>query len=291
MAFFLSYDTEMPLDLAQARDLLLRVVNKFYAERHSPLPGAFVKAQLLAEAKNEGSAFSERDLGFRRFIDFVKQVPEIGIQGRSGSDILLAPVTATETLAAYASPLPRLRRDFWRAFVEFPVPGVSRVYDPDEDKIVHVDAAAPRLGLVIEPVTREAQLQWRRTFAEEQSNPMKQQLLAAINGPPNAAFNEFARRIRENVAVARAWNRYLQKQITDHVTEWAGKNGVAEERWIAPAQSLPGFRSSSARVSQPQNISQRAELYNFFDQLPIEDLLQLRVPLDWVLKVTRRGDA
>ena len=40
----------MPLDLAQARDLLLRVVNKFYAERHSPLPGAFVKAQLLVEA-------------------------------------------------------------------------------------------------------------------------------------------------------------------------------------------------------------------------------------------------
>ena len=120
---------------------------------------------------------------------------------------------------------------------------------------------------------------------------MKQQLLAAINGPPNAAFNEFARRIRENVAVARTWNRYLQKQLTDHVTEWAGKNGVAEERWIAPAQSLHGFRSSAERVSKPQNISLRAELYNFFDQLPIEDLLQLRVPLDWVLKVTRRGDA
>lgn len=98
------------LDQAQARELLTRVVNKYYGERHSPLPGAFVKAQMLEEAKQNGGFFSERELGFRRFIEFVKTVPEIAIQGRSGSDILLAPVTATELLAAYASPLPRLRR-------------------------------------------------------------------------------------------------------------------------------------------------------------------------------------
>ena len=34
---------------AQARELLLSVVNKCFAQRHSPLPGAFVKAQMLAE--------------------------------------------------------------------------------------------------------------------------------------------------------------------------------------------------------------------------------------------------
>src|SRR5690349_17573868 len=156
------------LDQAQARELLQRVVNKYYAERHSPLPGAFVKAQMLEEAKQNGAVFSERELGFRRFIEFVKTVPEIAIQGRSGSDILLAPVTATELLAAYASPLPRLRRDFWRAFIEFPVPNTVRLYDPAEDKILHEDAGTPRQGIVINPVPRETQLQWRRTFSEEQ---------------------------------------------------------------------------------------------------------------------------
>ena len=270
--------------------MLLRVVNKFYAERHSPLPGAFVKAQVLIEAQNTGGTFSERELGFRRFIDFIKQVPEIAIQGRSGSDILLAPVTAAEILAAYAGPLPRLRRDFWRAFIEFPVEGTIRLYDPDEDKILHVEAGTQRPGIVLEPATRETQLQWRRTFAEEQSDPIKQRLLEAVNGPGNAVFNEFARRIRENVAVSRAWNRYLQKQITDHVAGWAAKNGIAEERWIAPAQGLRAFRTSGEAASKPQNVSQRADLYNFFDQLPIEDLLQLRVPLEWILKITRRGD-
>ena len=39
--------------------------------------------------------------------------------------------------------------------------------------------------------------------------------------------------------------------------------------------------------TKTHSVGQRAELYNFLDNLPIEDLLQLRVPLEWVLKVTR----
>lgn len=280
------------LDHAGARDLFLRVVNKYYSERHSPLTGAFIKAQMLIDAKEAGSEFSESALGFRKFIDFIRTIPDVAIQGRSGSDILLAPVTAGELLAAYASPLPRLRRDFWRAFIEFPVETVVRRYDADEDKIVHVETGAQRSGIEITPVPRETQLQWRRTFAGEQPESVRVSLLAALNATGIAVFNEFSRRLRENPSVMRAWNRFLQKQITDHVASWAAKYGVPEERWLAPAHGIQFFRADGETTSaKPQNISQRAELYNFFDQLPIEDLLELRVPLGWVLKVTRRGDA
>jgi hypothetical protein len=279
------------LDHTGASELLQRLVIKFYAERHSPLPGAFVKAQMLSEAKASGNEFSERALGFRKFIEFVKTVPTVAIQGRSGSDVLLAPATAGELLAAYAGRLPRLRRDFWRAFVEFPISGVVRLYDPDEDKIIHVEAGAHRPGIEIEPVSREAQLEWRKTFAAEQPDSIRDSLLAAINAPGTAIFNEFSRRLRENPAVMRVWNRYLQKQITDYVAAWGAKHGIAEDRWTAPSHVLQFFRADGEAVSaKPQNVSQRGELYNFFDQLPIEDLLQLRVPLEWVLKVTRRGD-
>lgn len=41
--------------------------------------------------------------------------------------------------------------------------------------------------------------------------------------------------------------------------------------------------------TKTHSIGQRAELYNILDSVPIEDLLQLRVPLDWVLKVTREN--
>ena len=280
------------LDQAHARELLQRVVNKYYAERHSPLPGAFVKAQMLEEAKHDGAVFSERELGFRRFIEFIRTVPEVAIQGRSGSDILLAPATATELLAAYASPLPRLRRDFWRAFIEFPVQNTVRLYQPTEDKILHEDAGTQRQGIVIDPVPRETQLQWRRTFSEEQPEAIRKDLLAALEGAGAAVFNEFSRRLRENPSVMRAWNRYLQKQITDHVAAWADTHDIPEERWLAPSRGIQFCRAAGEATSPgPQSISQRAELYNFFDQLPIDDLLELRVPLEWVLKVTRRGNS
>jgi hypothetical protein len=280
------------LDQGGARELLLRVVNKHFAERHSPLPGAFVKAQMLAEAQQSGAVFSERELGFRKFIEFIRTVPEVAIQGRAGSDVLLAPATATQLLAAYASPLPRLRRDFWRAFIEFPVQNTVRLYDPAEDKVLYEDVGTQRQGIVIEPVLRETQLQWRRTFSAEQPGAIRNDLLAALDGAGTAVFNEFARRLRENPSVMRAWNRYFQKQITDHVAAWAGAHDIPEERWLASSRELQVFRVAGEAASpKPQNISQRAELYNIFDQLPIEDLLELRVPLDWVLKVTRRGNS
>ena len=82
------------LDQAGASELLRAVVNKHYAERHSPLPGAFVKAQMLSDARQSGSEFNEHSLGFRKFAEFVRTVSGVAIQDRSGSDILLAPATA-----------------------------------------------------------------------------------------------------------------------------------------------------------------------------------------------------
>lgn len=140
---------------------------------------------------------------------------------------------------------------------------------------------------MIEPVSRETQIEWRRRFAEEQPDNVKGALLSALTGTGNTPFNDFARRLRENPPVMQAWNRYLQKIITDQVAAWATANNIPSERWSGgPSRSyIEG--SLAGTVSRPQSISQRAELYNLFDSLPIEDLLQLRVPLEWVLKVTR----
>jgi hypothetical protein len=81
----------------------------------------------------------------------------------------------------------------------------------------------------------------------------------------SAVFNQFARRLRDNQSVMRAWNRYLQKQITDHVAKWAAKYGIPDERWLAPARGIQFFPADGeATFAKPQNISQRAELHNFF---------------------------
>src|SRR5260370_37975205 len=130
--------------------------------------------------------------------------------------MLLAPATAGEILSAYARALSRLRRDFWRAFIEFPIPSTVRLYDSTEDKIFNESVPTTRRGIVIEPVPRETQIAWRRSFAEEQPENAKLPLLASLEGIGTGVFNQFARRLRENPSVLYAWNRYLQKQITDY---------------------------------------------------------------------------
>jgi hypothetical protein len=276
------------LDLQQSRSLLAQVVQTLYGERHSPVPGALVKARMTREASYQGASFSERELGFRSFVDFVKATPGIGLQIRIGSDMLLAPSSANEILSAYAHPLPRLRRDFWRAFIEFPVPNTVRLYDAAEDKILYEDATTQKQGIPIEPVSRDTQIQWRQQFAEEQPDNIKSALFSAVEGTGASPFNDFARRLRENPSVMHAWNRYLQKLVTDRAVAWATAHNIPAERWRGGARFQTRIDGSlTEAASQPQSISQRAELHNFFDNVPIEDLLQLRVPLEWVLKVTR----
>ncbi len=277
-----------PLNIEDARALVVRVVQNLYAERHSPVPGALVKAQVVSEAGRSDHYFNERDYGHKNFLEFVKTLPDIAVQIRIGSDMLLAPATAGDLLSAYARPLPRLRRDFWRAFIEFAVPNTVRIYDATEDKILIESEASARKGIVIEPISRDMQVEWRRNFAKEQPEPAKSALLLALDSSGTAVFNEFARRLRENPSVMHTWNRYLQKQITDRVAAWAAENGVSEDRWCS-GLSKEAFDGSSreALPAKTHSIGQRAELYNLLDGVPIEDLLQLRIPLDWVLKVIR----
>ena len=39
--------------------------------------------------------------------------------------------------------------------------------------------------------------------------------------------------------------------------------------------------------SHTHTVGKRSKLYNFLDNVPIEDLLQLRVPLEWILRAAR----
>ena len=276
------------LDLIRSRNLLLQVVQRLYSERHSPLPGALVKAQMLVEARNGPESFDEAALGYRNFLEFLRTEPGIAIQTRAGSDMLLAPAAARGMLSAFATEPPRLRRDFWRAFIEFPIVGTVRLYDQDADQILYEQEPTSRNGVPIDPIRPETQLEWRRQFALGQPEQTKTSLLAALSGSGTAPFNEFARRLRENPALMLAWNRYLQKQVTDQIAAWGDEHGIAEDRWAGGRTTNSAERGAKEGTSTSSpRISHRAELYNFFDKLPLEELLKLRVPLEWVLKTNR----
>jgi hypothetical protein len=202
--------------------------------------------------------------------------------------MLLAPSTAGDLLYAYAVPF----RECDVTFSERS--SSSRSLTPSgftiQSRTILTDnEPSTRKGIVIEPIAREVQVEWRRNFAQEQPDPVRGTLLAALDGVGTAVFNEFARRLRENPSVMHTWNRYLQKQVTDRVAQWAAANGVSEDRWCSGISRSDDVSSREPMPTKTHSIGQRAELYNFLDSVPIEDLLQLRVPLDWVLKVTREN--
>jgi len=136
---------------------------------------------------------------------------------------------------------------------------------------------ASHKGIEIEPVPLEIQLQWRKEFGSEQSGEYKTKLLAISELPGRAPFNEFARFMRDNPNAFRAWDRYQQKQISGWIERWAQKHGLTDNVWTSVSRS----------TKQPITINRRAEVYNVLDQIPIDDLLQIKVPLEWLVKLAR----
>lgn len=268
----------MSLALEALYEIAARVVRELHEKRHGPIPGAILKPAVTSAVANQGETFDVKALGLSSFADFVAAVPGIALQRRPGSDFLVAPTSSNEVLAAFAEDKPPIRRDFWRAFVEFPTANAVRLYDPASDKIRTEPLGSGTEGIVVEPIPLEVQLQWRREFAAEQSGEAHDALTAIVERPGRAAFNDFARYVRDNPNIFRVWNRYQQKQVADWVERWSQKHGLSGELW-------KGISRSS--VHQPVTINRRAEIYNLLDQVPIEDLLQIKVPLEWLLKITQ----
>ena len=161
----------MPAELENLQGRVRLLINSIYEKRHSPIPGAILMPALTADLREaDGSSDVKallRSFGFRSFAAFMQDVPDIVFQRQPGSDFLVSPAGTQDITKVFARPVGRIRRDFWRAFIEFPNPDTIRVYDANEDKIVYQPANLSPIGPVIEPVPAEIQLGWRSQFSEE----------------------------------------------------------------------------------------------------------------------------
>lgn len=268
----------MAIALEPLHEIASQVVQQLHEKRHAPIPGAILKPAVTSAVASRGEEFDLKALGFSSFAEFVATIPGIALQRRPGSDFLVAPTSSSEVLAAFAEDKPPIRRDFWRAFVEFPTADTVRLYDSASDKIRAEPAGTSTEGILVDPIPLEVQLQWRREFAAEQTGEIRDALTTIVERQGRGAFNDFARYVRDNPTVFRVWNRYQQKQVADWVERWSRKHGLSDDLWRGVSRSS---------VHQPVTINRRAEIYNLLDQVPIEDLLQIKVPLEWLLKITQ----
>jgi hypothetical protein len=274
----------MLLEMPAAAALLQETLQDLWNREHRPILGSRLKIELLRRARERDLRFEERALGFRRFSEFVAATGAAEISDVGGADILIAPKANRNPTATEVRYDGRIRPDFWRAFVSYPVAGQARGYDPAGDKIVVAAADALPPGVVpIEPVSREQQLEWRREFAKSapEGHWLRQFKLEDESG-----VRAFADEIR-NDPLRRKWNDFWLEKTAQTIRQWAEPHSVPDRAWMASdtARLQRATRTTPIGLAgaAPRD-AEREKLYALLDQLSLDHLLEITVPLRWFLK-------
>ena len=274
MAFFIILCTMANVDKETAFDVLRQVVESLWSNQRRPILGSRLKKELLDKLASQGLEFNEQAAGFKSFVDFVSKSGFLEVRTRPGTDMLVVP---SEEAALLREPREetneRIRGDLWRAFVAFQKAGERRYFDQAKDQVIEVPESAAQLTLPeIVPFTKAEQLNWRREFAEkvEPGNPLRENLLASLG--TLSPLHEFSRCLRSEPAAQNSWYRFLSQKVRTSVEEWAKKNGLA-----------PGLRLEEG-TSADSSENKRRKLYSVLDQIPVDLLLDLTVPLRWLVQ-------
>jgi len=264
------------LEFEPARALAEEIVQDSAKKSSRPMLGTQLKLALTARAAESGRPFDEKQLGFGSFAHFVSRCPGLVLARRpGGGDFLVMPKgKASLHRLAVTRQRDRIRREFWFAFLSFPQSGIRRVYDGIGDRIIYEeDTKLVGSNPIIEPFSKEEQLRWRKEFVATLESEPKEQIERALGaGNP---FREFALTVRRRPQLYQAWNAIVFDKVRSAVEKWAKENSVPEEYWLESDSLGVGARSD------------REEIYELLDRLPLERILDLRIPLRWLLEARK----
>ncbi len=273
---------------SEAKELLKTVIGERWAREQRPILGSQLKSALLERARVAGTEFNEAALGINSFGDFVAHSEVAAVKFREGTDFLAVPVGQEESLKEYEAPI-RIRKDFWDAFVSFPQEGKIRAYDPSSDRILFdSDPEVLKSSIRIEPIPRDVQLEWRQKFLEGlgADSPLRE-VRTALSG--YGGFSAFSRALAEFPTIRTRWNRTWLAAIVAYIESWAEKEKVEGHPWIEQ-QDRPLHPSSGDEVPRSERGSlsdkpqpERRKLYSILDQIPLEKLAEIKIPLGWFL--------
>ena len=267
------------LDLNFALQLTREIVRDNFAKKGKAISGATLKALLLKKAEGAGKSFQERVLGFRSFLDFVSSDKELTVERRDGSDFLVQPSTgatvdtsSTDTLSPQLltrqDSQPRIREDIWFAFMSFPRQGIRREYNRETGRVLYLpENTETANGVLITPFTKEQQIEWRKEFTKTVDAGLRESLEQALGA--HNAFREFSISLKLQPDLMKKWNVFLLSKVEPVISAWAEQNKIPTETW---RQRKTEWRDN-----------QRRALYRLLDEVPVEDLLETKVPLRWFL--------
>jgi hypothetical protein len=259
------------LTAEESKDLLRKTLSALWNAEHRPLVGARLKAAILKAATDAGAEFNERAIGYSGFTDFVSKSGLAAVKFRQGTDALIVPLEQGATLEVDEKEhRQRIRPDLWGAFVSFPQTGEVRGYDPIEDKVVSATGLLPHLK-PITPISRDTQIRWREEFINELGTD--QNPLASVRRQLTApgGLGAFSKAITATPGLRPRWSDFLARRVRGVIEDWAREHGIVNVRLgVEPGQS---------REETPP----RERLYALLDRIPVEKLLELRIPLGWLI--------
>ncbi|TFC22095.1 hypothetical protein E3O55_18940 [Cryobacterium sp. MDB1-18-2] len=294
-----------------AFDLAAQLIAEAAARDFHPTAAEF-KLQML----NRMPMFSEKQLGFRKFIDFLR---EAQAQGRlfvfldnnghprvSGEPVLAEPVLPSQ-IAPEEQP-PRMRQDLWSSIVHWEDMS-DRFWDRKERRAIYVpvnEAGSPlwnsepdRFARII-PVSRDKHVEWMNEFAERLGGEKRDALLHAVG--PDAKRGAFKFALRRYDLTAQ-WGAELQSRVTEHAEAWAKSEDVRLDHIVerTSPQSAPASPPSDTKIAPPPRPSfsldsvqshvepvtetdlLRRRVHGVIDRMNLAELAALQVPAIYLL--------
>ncbi|MCS5714696.1 hypothetical protein NVV95_09040 [Herbiconiux sp. CPCC 205716] len=230
--------------------------------------------------------FTFDSVGFSSFRAYLSDAADRGVVTFSpaprGSDVVIAETSGSGTDKRPALvTATTLRKDLWDAFVDWsnesnyvfrPMTNEVAALKPGEsagDGAVHIPSAS-----------RDDQLVWMRELAASETNAaVKDELEAALReDQPTRAF---AKVLRERTSVGRAWKRHLRRMILNRASQWAEENGLPQSVLQPATIHEPPSRNQTATN---EDSAARDRVLAILADLPLSELLKLRIPLEYALR-------
>jgi AAA domain len=240
----------------KAFETLRSVLTRLAATDGRSVPGSRVKTEVVARVEANGGRFDERSLGYGSFRAFLLGSGIVTVTDQPGSDILvslsesgtLTGISSNSTDRRTSSGRP-VREDFWGAFVTFPFPRQIRAYDRMHDRVVIGPAAIiPPAAIVIEPISKQTQLDWRRAFvsSHDPDSPLGglREKLTFTEG-----FGLFKRELDSDPRLRKQWNSYWVDRVREVIQEWAEGHGIPAEVWTGK-EVEPERRAAESSVTR-----------------------------------------
>lgn len=238
--------------------------------------------------------FSERDFGYRKFVELLQAGNDAGRFRLSteGGHPHIFPIPEEEATRIVSSA--RLRTDLWDTLVSWE--DGMRFWDLKRKRAIFVPVdeggaplweTSPRNFVKIDAISMDEQIGWMREFANEQDDANRGSLLAALGDVTPGAFK---RRLGE-LKLTAAWRTKLSQKVMEHAVDWATRSELSPISILEKSKARPTHTSSAPAdhgLKVPNEMTPtdqlRLQLHGVIERMTLGELSAIQIPAHYLLE-------